>query len=1150
MKRISILTVLLLATLSLFAERVTPETARKVATTFLNNNGVKTSQLTDLSKTAGFANLYIFNGEPGFVVMAADDRVKPILGYSLTNTFVAEGMPENVRGWLQGYSDQIQDVINLNLDGDKSAQQEWQDLKEGKALKDDPVVVVGPLLTTQWDQDSPYNNLCPTDAGGYGGHALTGCVATAMAQVMKYWNYPSSGIGSHSYDHATYGTQSANFGTTTYDWDNMTNTYGGLSSAAEQWAVATLMYHCGVSVDMDYGPLVSGATTAYVADALKTYFNYSSVVHHESRSGKTDDAWITLLKADLNLNRPIQYHGSGSGGGHSFVCDGYRSDNYFHFNWGWSGNCDAYYLVNNLNPGPGGSGSGSYGIYNDNQGAILGVHPSPNNHIPTNLTRSISGLRTVTLDWDATAGISSYNVYRNDLLIGNTTSTTFTETAPFGTNNYYVRSVDASSELSLPSNTVTATISYQYPIVNDLQVTLSSGNGNLSWTAPDWCYPETPSATLTYGDGNMNSRNSSKYWAHRFLSANLSPYINKVIYKISFYAYATGTYTCYIYKGATEDSYSGDNIFWPTTLVTSKTIEVTNANIWFDIDLNSNVTIDGTEDLWIIIYDPNNGSGSRYDAAFSTNPGSNNYGGYWGKWTNGEGDKGYVLDAEIAFLIRTYLTDGTYTYHLYDNGVSVADDIATTSYTVTTPTNNIAHQYTVKTNYYGGETAASNMAGLTLGTAELTDLNLSANDKMTVAENAKLTVTGTLTNTTAANLVIKNGGQLYTESASVKATVKKDIAHYESVKTGWNLIALPITEEYAPAAPMTSNTYDLYRLDPATTKWENYKYKPGNAASYFNLVNGRGYLYANSNDVTLEFAGTVKPYSIGSNTVPLVAGWNLVGNPYTFNVYSNKSFYKIGTDGEGHNIITVSTADDAIAPCRGIVVKSTNTDPIAFTAAPVSWATGDQGNLNFVLTQQKVTRDGVNETIVDNAIVSFNEGAELEKFYFGESNANLYIPQGQEEYAIVYSDKQSELPINFKAYENGEYTLTVTSPLTSQFSVLNLIDNLTGTTIDLLQTPSYTFEAKTSDYAARFRLIFNENENQNDNDDFAFVNNGEIIVNGTGTLQIFDALGREIIKKDLSTLNSKLSTLNFKPGVYILRTVNGNEVKTKKIIIK
>ena len=1147
MKRISILTVLLLATLSLFAERVTPETARKVATTFLNNNGAKTAQLTDLTKVAGFQNLYIFTAEQGFVVMAADDRVKPILGYSLTGKFVAEGMPENVRGWLQGYSDQIQDVINLNLDGDKSAQQEWQDLKEGKAFKDDPVVVVGPLLTTQWDQDSPYNNLCPSGT-------VTGCVATAMAQVMKYWNYPSSGIGSHSYDHATYGTQSANFGTTTYDWVNMTNTYGGSSTAAEQLAVATLMYHCGVSVEMNYGTSSSGAVTAYVADALKTYFGYSSDVHHKSRSDyDDDDEWIALLKADLDLHRPIQYHGNNNGsGGHSFVFDGYRTDNYFHINWGWSGNCDAYYLINSLNPGPGGIGSGSHGIYNDNQGAILGIHPSPNNHIPTNLTRSILGLRTVTLNWDATAGISSYNIYRNNLLIGNTTSTTFTETAPFGTNNYYVRSVDASSELSLPSNIVTAIIHYQMPIVNDLQVTLSSGNGNLSWTAPDWCYPETPTATLTYGDGNLYSLTTTKYWAHRYPSSTIVSHANKALYKVSFYAYESGTYNCYIYKGSTVSEING--AYQPNVLLTSKTVNVPTTNSWVDIDLDIITLIDDQvdiqNDIWVVMNDPDNGNNGRYAAALCNYSDANNQGNYWQVYTSGS-TIGYGQNSNIAWLIKAYLTDGTYTYHLYDNGVSVADDIATTSYTVTTSTTNTAHQYTVKTNYYNGETAASNMAGLTLGTAELTNLNLSANDKMTVTENAKLTVTGTLTNTTAANLVIENGAQLYTESAGVKATVKKDITGYgndNSVKHGWNLIALPITENYAPAAPMTSNTYDLYRLNPATTKWENYK--PGNAASGFDLVNGRGYLYANSNDVTLEFAGTVKPYSIGSNTVPLVAGWNLVGNPYTFNVYSNKSFYKIGTDGEGHNVITVSTADDAIAPCRGIVVKSTNTDPIAFTAAPVSWATGDQRNLNFVLTQQKVTRDGVNETIVDNAIVSFNEGAELEKFYFGESNANLYIPQGQEEYAIVYSDKQSELPINFKAYENGEYTLTVTSPLTSQFSVLNLIDNLTGTTIDLLQTPSYTFEAKTSDYAARFRLIFNENENQNENDDFAFINNGEIIVNGTGTLQIFDALGREIIKKDLSTLNSKLSTLNFKPGVYILRTVNGNEVKTKKIIIK
>ena len=177
--------------------------------------------------------------------------------------------------------------------------------------------VVGPLIQTQWDQGNPYNLYCPSGT-------VTGCVATAMAQVMNYWQYPAHGIGSHAYipeDHPEYGTQSCDFNNTFYNWTNMANTYSGSSSTVQKQAVATLMYHCGVSVEMNYGPGStggSGASTENVAIALKTCFNYSSDIQYLDRDDYTETEWINLLKADLNQNRPIQYSGSGSGGGYTF----------------------------------------------------------------------------------------------------------------------------------------------------------------------------------------------------------------------------------------------------------------------------------------------------------------------------------------------------------------------------------------------------------------------------------------------------------------------------------------------------------------------------------------------------------------------------------------------------------------------------------------------------------------------------------------------------------------------------------------------------------------------------------------------------------------------------------------------------------------
>ena len=190
--------------------------------------------------------------------------------------------------------------------------------------------------------------------------------------------------------------------------------------------------------------------------------------------------------------------------------------------------------------------------------------------------------------------------------------------------------------------------------------------------------------------------------------------------------------------------------------------------------------------------------------------------------------------------------------------------------------------------------------------------------------------------------------------------------------------------------------------------------------------------------------------------------------------------------------------------------------------------------------------------------MSFNEGEELGKFYFGTQNANIYIPQGQEEYAIASSNGQGEMPVNFRAKENGTYTISV-NPEGVEMNYLHLIDNMTGADVDLLATNggdakhcvSYTFTAKTTDYESRFKLVFSADEDVCEpNEAFAFISNGNIIVNGEGTLQIFDILGHQLFTKQLSTLNSQLSTLNYKSGVYVLRLIDGDTIRTQKIVIE
>ena len=1141
-----VLAMVLMVTMPLFAERVTPETARKVAATFLNNNGAKSAQLTDLTKEAGFTNLYIFNAEQGFVVMAADDCVQPILGYSLTGRFVAENMPSNVSGWLQGYNDEIQYAIDSKMKATAETAKLWKDLAEGNAKAAKATTVVNALVQTQWDQNGYYynntlielyNNLCPYDNTA-GERTVTGCVATAMAQIMKYWDYPSRGIGSHSYTPSTrpdLGVQSANFGETTYQWANMPNQLSTTSTSTQINAVATLMYHCGVSVDMMYDIGNNGGSGAYAEDvpnALIQYFNYKATANIKYKDSYSSDVWISMLKTELNADRPIQYGGSGTGG-HSFICDGYDSNNKFHFNWGWSGRNDGYYILTNLNPGSGGAGGGGY-VFNNNQSAIFGIEPGSTIAAPTNLTYTLSGLNDITLTWNGVSAASSYNVYCDGNLVGNTTSSTYSVTAPFGTHDYWVRCVDANSQLSLSSNIVTVTIAYQSPIVTDLTANLSGNNANLTWTAPAWCYPETPLATLTYGDGNLNSLNSAQYWAHRYLSSNLSQYANKAIYKISFYADETGSYTCYIYKGATEQSYQGDNIFWPTTLMTSKTVEVTNTSEWIDIDLDELVTIDGQDDIWVIMNDPNNGSNGRFSAAFTTNPGNNNHGGYWGKWSSGS-QNGYVLNSGRAYLIKTYVCDGTYTYNLYDGTTTVASNISSTTYTVNNIANNTAHRYTLKTNFNGGLTDASNMAGLTLGNATLSSLAMAANDEMTITEGSKLTINGTLSDVNADNLILENGAQLINGSTGVKATVKKTVTHYTTNEDGWNFIASPVTENITPSEDnvMFTNNFDLYTFDQSQAiEWRNYK------ANSFAINHKTGYLYANNVNTTLSFAGTLDASTEGT---PLVyddnatfKGFNLIGNPYPCNTTISRDFYIISG-----NTVTLAESGRQIAPCEGVFVKASGTnEAVAFTKVTSATSTNSKDCFDMVVAQGRAN--------VDRARMRLNDGIGMEKFSLDDKHSRISFQQNGQDFAVAYANGANEMPVSFKASQNGTYTLSIESE-SLDLDYLHLIDNLTGNDIDLLVTPSYTFEAKTTDYASRFKLMFSNNENAIDeNMTFAYFNDGNIIVNEEGSLQIVDMTGRVVYQGHAI---NRVSTANMTAGVYVLRLINGEKVQTQKIVL-
>ena len=319
------------------------------------------------------ANYYVYNiGEnAGFVIISGDDRAKSILGYSDNGSFDINVIPENFRAWLNFYQSELEALAkqpeSISSNDNTLSLSYFQ---QNKAFAGSIAPLLGGI---KWDQGMPYNDLCPAVSGGPGGNAVTGCVATAMAQVMKYYQWPVKGAGSNGYTTTTLNIMipAVDFSQTTYDWANMTNTYNTSSTTAQKDAVATLMYHCGVAVNMDYG-LSSGASSYNMVNAMINNFGYDANAQRYMRDYHTKAEWEDMIKSELNAQRPVLYDGQSSGGGHQFVCDGYDTNGLYHFNWGWSGMSDGYFELSALNPGALGAGGGSGG-YNSNQGIALGI---------------------------------------------------------------------------------------------------------------------------------------------------------------------------------------------------------------------------------------------------------------------------------------------------------------------------------------------------------------------------------------------------------------------------------------------------------------------------------------------------------------------------------------------------------------------------------------------------------------------------------------------------------------------------------------------------------------------------------------------------------------------------------------------------------
>ena len=354
MKKQLILTliVMLVGMTLLNAHPIDAAKAKNIGQKFVSanfDNNLKSSDL-QLVYTGASTNdevcFYAFNvGQEGFVIVSADDRFRPIVGYSNEGPFATENMSPELEFYLGKI---IEARTSRAAVLDDRTPEEWQRVAAtGKLLSLNGGRSVDYICTTKWNQDSPYNLYAPEASGGPGGRCYAGCVATAMSQVMKRWNHPQQGSGSHSYYCYGYGNQSANFGNTTYDWEHMPDRLGG-ASQQEIEAVATLMYHCGVAVDMQFSPSGSGANSWDVPSAIRHYFSYSNNASLKSRDEYSLTNWQNMLKDQFDIGWPVYYSGFSNSGGHAFVCDGYDDSNLFHFNWGWGGSSDGWFVIDEI----------------------------------------------------------------------------------------------------------------------------------------------------------------------------------------------------------------------------------------------------------------------------------------------------------------------------------------------------------------------------------------------------------------------------------------------------------------------------------------------------------------------------------------------------------------------------------------------------------------------------------------------------------------------------------------------------------------------------------------------------------------------------------------------------------------------------------
>ena len=704
-----------------------------------------------------------------------------------------------------------------------------------------------------------------------------------------------------------------------------------------------------------------------------------------------------------------------------------------------------------------------------------------------------------------------------------------------------------STTIACPAPTITSVTPYHFAA--DVNIDSEAAIFDLEWAANSYT-PLGDASWLQYdNDTNSNNigANDSEEWTWGVMyPASVREgknYLTKVgIYEKAEY-YTMESYTVNIYTG-------GDNA--PGTLVATDTVTPAGTDGIHEIELSLPIMIDSTQNLWITM----TATGTFVMAACDTDE-PNDQWVYSNGWFN-------LVDvapslAGYGWMIRAFID-------VVELQWNTETDI-TSPYTITGLEAETEYILRAKA-ICDGDDGESDWTTTTFTTTEVGDDPISVftggywddpstwlNDSVpyhysdviiagdviirsdSIAYAANITIEG------GGSLTIEQGGQLY-HSNEIPLMMQMSVNGYGRGDSGYNLITAPVytnTIDYSlPVDNTNLNTgdFDLYAFDQnfEGAEWRNYK-----AGEFDALRVSQGYLYANFESTDIMFAGQTLPTNedvkvgLDYNDAVTFKGWNLIGNPFTCMAYVNRPFYTMSAAGDA--IVEVNMDEHSVEVMQGIfVVAEEEYDTIIFTTSEPS----KNAYLALNLSQGRGT--------IDRAIVRFGEGRQLPKFQLNPNSTKVYIPMDGEDYAVVRSEEEGELPVNFQAAEDGTYTLSVTNE-EIDFSYLHLIDNLTNDDIDLLANPSYTFNARTTDYANRFKLVF-ATGTLSVSENFAFISNGDIIISNEGkaTLQVIDVMGR-ILKSE--TINGSASVdVKAAPGVYMLRLMNGNNVRTQKIVIE